>query len=70
LKARAALPANRCHLNEVAVFINRHDRDHTAIGKKYVVERAIGVQQDLTLLAGNRFKCPHKPFEIARWLGE
>src|SRR6476620_3802401 len=68
LKARA-LPS-RCHLNDVAVFINRHDRDHTAIGKKHVVERAIGVQQDLTLLAGNRFKCRQKSFGIARWQGE
>ena len=51
LHTRATLPANRCHLNDIAVRIDRHHRDNTAIGEKYMVERAISVHQDLPALA-------------------
>jgi hypothetical protein len=33
LHGRATLPADRCHLNDAAVRINRHNRDDTAVGK-------------------------------------
>jgi hypothetical protein len=53
LESSATLPANRCHFDDTAVRINRHDRYDATIGKKNIIERAIGVQQDLTVLAGN-----------------
>jgi hypothetical protein len=34
LKARATLPADRGHLDDIAILIDRHNRDDTAIGKK------------------------------------
>ena len=70
LHTRAALPADRCHLNDAAVRINRHRRDDTAIGEEDMVERTIGVHQNLLALAANLFKFRHKPFEIAGWQGE
>jgi len=60
-----ALPSDRCHLDDAAVRINRHHRDDTAIGEEYMVERTIGVHQDLRTLAANLFKLWHKPLEIA-----
>jgi hypothetical protein len=60
------LPSDRCHLNNAAVRINRHHRDHAAIGEEHMVERAIRVHQDLRALAANLFKLRHKPIEIAR----
>jgi hypothetical protein len=65
LRTSAALPSDRRHLNDTAVGIDRHHRDHTAIGEEYVVERTIGVHQDLCALAANPFKLRHKPLEIA-----
>ena len=66
LHVRATLPTDCCHLNDAAVGINRHHRDDTTIGKEYMVERTIGVHQDLRALAANLFKLRHKPLEIAR----
>ena len=60
-----ALPSDRCHLDDTAVRINRHHRDDTAVGEEYMVERAIGVHQDLRAFAANSFKLRHKPLEIA-----
>ncbi len=65
LHTGAALPSDRCHLNDAAVRINRHHRDDSAIGEEDMVERTIGVHQDLRALAANLFKLRHKPLEIA-----
>jgi hypothetical protein len=70
LHTRATLSTDRCHLNDAAVRINRQQRDDTAIGEEYMVERTIGVHQDLPALAGNLFKLRHKPLEIAGWQRE
>ena len=35
--------------------------------KADIIERAIGVHQDLTVLARNLFKLRHQPLEIAGW---
>ena len=64
LHTGAALPSDRCHLDDAAVSINRHHRDHTAIGEKYMVERTIGVHQDLRALAANLFKLRHKRLRL------
>jgi hypothetical protein len=61
----AALPSDRCHLDDAAVRINRHHRDHTAIGEEYMVERTISVHQDLRAKAANLFKLRHETLEIA-----
>ena len=58
---RATLPADRRHLNDAAVRINRYHRDDTAIGEVYMVERTISVHKDLRPLAGNVFKLRHEP---------
>ena len=65
LHTRATLPADRCHLNDTAVRINRHDRDDTTIGEEHMVERTISVHQDLPRLAANVFKLRHKLLKIA-----
>jgi len=65
LNAAAALPSDRCHLDDAAVRINRHHRDDTAIGEEHMVERTIGVHQDLRALAANLFKLGLEPLEIA-----
>jgi hypothetical protein len=70
LHTRATLPTDRCHLNDTAVRINRHHRDHTAIGEKDMVERTVSVHEDLLALAANVFKLRHKPLEIAGWKRE
>ena len=70
LHSRATLPTDRRHLNDAAVGINRHHRDDTAVGEEYMVERTIGVHQDLPALAANLFKLRHKPLEIGGWQGE
>jgi hypothetical protein len=44
LEARATLPADRCHFDDIAVLIDRHHGDDAAVGEKYIFERAIGVQ--------------------------
>jgi hypothetical protein len=67
LESSATFPANRCHFDGTAVRINRHDRYDATIWKKNIIERAIGVHQDLTVLAGNLFKLRHQPLEIAGW---
>jgi hypothetical protein len=56
LHTRATLPADRCHLNDTAVRINRHHRDDTAVGEEYMVERTVSVHYDLIALAANAFK--------------
>jgi hypothetical protein len=35
-----------------------------------MVERTVGVHQDLRALAANLFKLRHKPLEIAGWQGK
>jgi hypothetical protein len=65
LHTGATLPSDRCHLNDAAVHINGHHRDDTAIGEEHMVERTIGIHQDLRALAANLFKLRHKPLEIA-----
>jgi hypothetical protein len=66
----ATLPTNRCHLNDAAVRINRHHRDDTAIGEEDMVERTIGVHENLPALAANVFKLRHESREIAGWQGK
>ena len=66
----ATLPPDRCHLNDAAVRINRHHRDDTAVGEEDMVERTIGVHQDLPALAVNLFKLRHELLEIAGWQSE
>ena len=70
LDTRAALPTDRCHLNDAAIGINRHRRDDTAVGEEYMVERTVSVHQDLPAFAAHLFKLRHKLFEIAGWQGE
>jgi hypothetical protein len=70
LHTAATLSTDRCHLNDVAVRINRDYRDDTAMGEKDVVERTISVYEDLLALAANVFKLRHKSLEIAGWQGK
>jgi hypothetical protein len=69
--ARLAQPCNPptdcCHFNSSADGINRHRRDNTAVGKEYMVERAISVHQDLRALATNVFELRQKLPEIGGW---
>jgi hypothetical protein len=70
LHTRATLPPDRRHLNDAAVRIYRHHRDDTAIGEEHMIERTIGVHEDLPVLAANLFKLRRKPLENAGWQGE
>jgi hypothetical protein len=70
LYTRATLPTDCCHLNDTAVRINRYDRDYTAVWEEYMVERTVGVHEDLLALAANLFKLRHKLLEIAGWQGQ
>jgi hypothetical protein len=70
LHAGATLPSDRCHLDDTAVRIDRHHRDDPAMGEVDMVERAIGVHQDLPMLAGNVVELRHEPLEIAGRQGE
>jgi hypothetical protein len=70
LYAGATLPTDCCHLNDAAVRINRYHRDDTAVWEEYMVERTVGVHEDLLALAANLFKLRHKLLEIAGWQGE
>jgi hypothetical protein len=65
LHPRATLPADRCHLDDGAVRIDRHHRDNAAIGEVYVVERTVGVHEDLPALAVDLFQLRHEALEIA-----
>ncbi|HEY4931068.1 MAG TPA: hypothetical protein VII23_05815 [Terriglobales bacterium] len=56
--------------NDTAVRINRHHRDYTAVGEKYMVERTVSVGENLLALAANLFELRHKLLEIAGWQGE
>ena len=70
LHPSATLPPDRCHLDDAAVRIDRHHRDDTAIGEVYMVERTVGVREDLPALAVTLFKLWYEPLEIAGWEGE
>jgi len=70
LHRSATLPADRCHLNDTAVRINRHRRDDTAVGEVYLVERTISIHQDLPAFAGYLLQLRHKLPEIGGWQGE
>jgi hypothetical protein len=70
LHGGATLPADRRHLNDAAVRIDRHHRDEPAIGEEYMIERTVRVQQNLPALAANAFKLRHKLLEIGGWQGE
>jgi hypothetical protein len=65
LHTRAALPSDRCHLNDMAVRVNRNYRDNPAIGEEDMVERTVSFHEYLLTLAVNVFKLRHKPPEIA-----
>ena len=65
LHTRATLPTDRRHLDDIAVRINRHNRDDTAIGEEYMVERTISVYENLFASAANVFKLRHESLEIA-----
>src|SRR6516162_5930942 len=69
LHTRAPLSADRCHLDDTAVCINRHRRDHTAVREEYMVERTINVDQDLLAFAADPLERRHKPREIGGWKG-
>jgi hypothetical protein len=43
LHTRATLPADRCHLDDGAVRVNRDDGDDTAIWEKYIVKRTVSI---------------------------
>jgi hypothetical protein len=66
LHSGATLPADRCHFHDAAVLIDGDDRDDTTVGEEYVIERAIGVQEDLLAFAANLFKLRHQTLEIGR----
>jgi hypothetical protein len=66
----ATLAAHRCHLDDVAIGINRHDRDYAAVGEEDMIERSVYVQQYLPPLAVNELEVGHKPLEVTRWEGE
>src|SRR5206468_871990 len=70
LETCATLSAHRCHFDGAPVRIHRHYRDDTTIWKKNIIERAVGVLQDLTRSAGNPFKLRHQPLETAGWQSE
>jgi hypothetical protein len=70
LHARATLTTNRCHLDRAAIRINRQDRYDTAVREEHVVERPVGVHEDLLAVAANLLQLRHKPFEIAGWQRE
>ena len=70
LHTRAALPSDRCHLNDMAVRVNRNYRDDPAVGEEDMVERTVSVHENLRALAANVFKLRHKPLEIARGQSE
>jgi hypothetical protein len=70
LHTGATLSADRCHLNDAAVRIDRDRRDDTAIWEEDMVERTVSVHEDLPAFACNLFKLRHKPLEIAGWQGE
>jgi hypothetical protein len=67
LHTRAAFPTDRCHLNDAAVRIHCHHRDDAAIGEEDVIERTIGIHENLAALAANVFKLRHKSRDVARW---
>jgi hypothetical protein len=67
LHTSATLPADRCHLNDAAVSIDRHRRDDTAVGEEYMIERTISVHQDLFAFAAYLVKLRHKLLEIRGW---
>jgi hypothetical protein len=52
----ATFPADRRHLNDVAVRINRYYRGNTAIGEAHMINRTISIHQDLAALADNVLK--------------
>jgi hypothetical protein len=58
-------PTDRCHLDDAAVRINRNHRDDATIGKVDMVERAVGVHEDLLALAANALELRHESLEIA-----
>jgi hypothetical protein len=70
LHTGAPLPTDRCHLDDAAVRINRDDRDDPAIGEEDMVERAVGVHENLSALAANVLKLRHQSLEIAGWQGK
>src|SRR3984957_8684159 len=70
LHRSTTLPADGRRLNDTAVRINRHYRDDPAIGEEYMVERTVGVHQDLRAFAANAFKLRHKLPEVGGWQGQ
>jgi hypothetical protein len=56
LHARATFPSNGCHLNDAAVRINPHHRDHAAVREEHLVERTVGVHEDLVASASDVFE--------------
>src|SRR5260370_8242289 len=47
--------------------IDRDHRDDTAIGEEHMVERTIGVPQDLPALTANLLERRHNPLQIVDW---
>jgi hypothetical protein len=70
LHTGATLPTNRCHLDDTSIRIHRNDRDNTAVGKEDMVERTIGVHENLPTLTFNLLKFRQESREIARWQGK
>src|SRR5262245_29754241 len=70
LHASTTLPTDRCHLDGLPVGINGEHRDHTAVGKEYMIEWAIGLNQGLPPLATDVLKFRHEPFEVASRHGQ
>jgi hypothetical protein len=50
--------ANRRHVDDVAIGINRYHRDDPGVGEEDMIERGVRIQQDLLAVAANEFRGP------------
>ena len=66
LKPGAAFAADRGHLDDAAVGVDRHHRDYPAVWKIDVVERAVRVDEDLLAVALDKLEVGKELFEVAR----
>src|SRR5688572_1639937 len=70
LHTRATLPADGCHFYGTAIGVYRYQRDHTAIGEVDMVERTVGIHENLASLTAHLLKLRSKPLESTRRQGE
>jgi hypothetical protein len=62
------LPPDRRRLDDATVRVDCNRRDDPAVRKEYMVERAVGIHEDLLSLAANAFELGQ--LEIRGWQGE